>query len=60
MIVAATAVFKKEHRMKRILCTALCALAVVTGTAFASTDQDSHSPYDSHSAEGDSAQWGVG
>ena len=46
--------------MKRILCAGLYALAFVTGAAFASTDQDSHSRYDSHSTEGDSAQWGIG
>jgi hypothetical protein len=46
--------------MKRILATALFALTLVTGTAFASTDQDAHSHYDSHSIEGDSSLWGVG
>ena len=46
--------------MKRILTAALCALAFATGAAFASSDQDSHSRYDSHSTEGDAAQWGVG
>jgi len=46
--------------MKRILAAALCALAFVTGAALASADQDSHSRYDSHSTEGDSAQWGIG
>ena len=46
--------------MKHILATALFALTLVTGAAFASTDQDAHSRYDSHSVEGDSALWGVG
>jgi hypothetical protein len=46
--------------MKRIIAAALCALAFATGAAFAGTDQDTHSKYDSHSTEGDSALWGVG
>jgi len=46
--------------MKRILAAALCALAFAAGAASASTDQDTHSHYDSHSTEGDSALWGVG
>ena len=46
--------------MKRIFAIALFALSLVTGAAFASTDQDAHSHYDSHSVEGDSALWGVG
>ena len=42
------------------LAAALCTLAFATGAAFAGTDQDTHSRYDSHSTEGDSAIWGVG
>jgi hypothetical protein len=47
--------------MKHIIRTVLLALALVTSGAYAqSAYPDSHSRYDSQSAEGNSANWGVG
>jgi hypothetical protein len=46
--------------MKNLIRILLCALAFSGSAAFASTDQDTRSHFDSHSVEGDSAQWGVG
>lgn len=47
--------------IKRIITAGLCALAMMTGAAYAQSGYpDSHSSYDSQSAEGNSARWGVG
>ena len=47
--------------MKHIIRTLLVALALGSSGAYAqSAYSDSHSSYDSRSAEGNSANWGVG
>ena len=47
--------------MKHIIRTLLVALALGSSGAYAqSAYSDSHSTYDSQSAEGNSANWGVG
>lgn len=47
--------------IKRIISAGFCALALMTGAAYAQSNySDSHSQYDSQSAEGNSAKWGVG
>jgi hypothetical protein len=50
--------------MKRIMAAGFCALAMLAGGAYAQSAQSEydsgHSKYDSHSFEGNSANWGVG
>jgi len=47
--------------MKRIIAAGFCALALFAGGAYAQSAYDGgHSQYDSQSAEGNSANWGVG
>ncbi len=48
--------------MKRIITAGFCALAMFAGGAYAQSAYDSgqSQQYDSHSAEGNSANWGVG
>lgn len=47
--------------MKRIIAAGFCALAMFAGGAFAQSAYDAdHSQYSSQSAEGNSANWGVG
>jgi hypothetical protein len=47
--------------MKRIIASGFCALALFAGGAYAQSAYDSgEAKYDSQSAEGNSANWGVG
>jgi hypothetical protein len=47
--------------MKRIIAAGFCALALFASGAYAQSVTDSdHSPYSSHSTEGDSSRWGAG
>jgi hypothetical protein len=51
----------KEQGMKRIIAAGFCALAMFAGGANAQSANDSdQSQYSSQSAEGNSANWGVG
>jgi hypothetical protein len=60
--IAACAAFRKEHAsMKQVIRILLIAMALGASGAYAqSAYPDSHSKYDSQSAEGNSANWGVG